>query len=607
MKANLFLLSAGFIGITVFSVLGNPRRSIVKIHFRGIDQATIHDFLKLYPDILNQDRMTEAFEVLCTEEELHKYEKLGLITENILADADAYAKELRDSDYLSHFRTYNEMVQEMRDIVAKYSDIAKMLDIGDSYEKTVGMGGYDIWVVKISDNVEIEEGEPEVFYMANMHAREIITPEIIMYFMNYLVDNYGTDPYVTYLVNNRQIWLCPSFNPDGHEYVFSGTNLRDSGDPLWWRKNKQDNNKNGLFEPDYDGVDLNRNFGYMWGHDDLGSSPYPGSDTYRGTGPFSEPESQAIRDFVEAHHFIISLSFHSYSQLWLYPWGYANVKTPDDHIFAALADCCTAYNSYIPGTGFGLYPVNGDTDDWLYGEQETKNKIFAFTPEVGSATEGHPLARGYGFHPDTSFINKQIVENLGPQLFLLYAAGEEPIIETEPLADAEHSDGPYAVIARISSPIVLTQPYDLDSTTFRVFYNTTANPPFDSVTMVSAGATDYFKADIPGPQRDATIYYYIQARDVIGRTGHFPRAAPTRLLSFNVGTDRIPPIISHEALPDQSILSPSFIFAANVTDNRGIARVQLVYKRNGSLPDTLDMKLAQPDDDVYEVSILHIK
>lgn len=603
MKKIFFLSFVALIVVAAPSSLSRTRRQVVKIQFRSVDQATFNDFLKSSPDILHRNHITETYDVLCTDEQLRKYEKLGLITETILPDADAYAKKLRDSDYLSHFHTYDEMIQEMQDAVAAHPNIAELIDFGDSYEKTIGQGGYDMWVIKISDNVEQEEDEPGVLLMANIHAREIITPEVILNCMHFLIDNYGTDPYVTHLVNNRQIWLMPSINPDGHEYVFSGTNLNDSADPIWWRKNKRDNNENGFFDGS-DGVDLNRNWGHMWGYNDLGSSPYIWAETYRGPEPFSEPETQAVRDFILSHNIITNLSFHSYGQMWLYPWGYKPLPTPDHAKFVAMGDSCTFYNGYTPGSYYTglIYETNGDTDDWMYGEQELKNKIFSFSPEVGSAFEGHSLARGHGFHPDISFIKKQIDENLGPQLYMIYVAGEEPIIDTQPLPDNENSSGSYTVMAKISPSIVLTQPVELDTSSVKVFYNLTGEVPFNSVSMLPAGTPDYYYVNIPGPNQDTSLYYYIEATDLAGRTGHFPRGAPMGLLSFKVGADRSPPTIIHESLANQSRLSPYFRFTAEVTDNLGIDRVQLIYRRNATLFDTLDMNLTY-NEDVYEVKI----
>jgi murein tripeptide amidase MpaA len=97
-----------------------------------------------------------------------------------------------------------------------------------------------------------------------------------MYYMWYLLENYGTDPEATYLVDNREMYFVPCFNPDGYEY----NRQTDPNGGGMWRKNRRNNG--GSY-----GVDLNRNFGYMWGYDDLGSSPIPSSETYRGPSAFS--------------------------------------------------------------------------------------------------------------------------------------------------------------------------------------------------------------------------------------------------------------------------------------------------------------------------------
>lgn len=565
-------------------------RKIIKVDLANQPEQSIQEFLKLGLDITLKDRFGNYVNVLVDESELQEINALGLKTEMLLSDADAFTRILRESGYLEHFHTYAQMLSEMQEAVEKHPNLVKMEDIGDSYEKTVNQGGYDIWAIKISDNVDLEENEPEVFFMANMHAREIITPEIIIYFMHYLVDNYGSDPYVTHLVNHRQIWLCPTFNPDGHEYVFTGNDpFNYPEDAMWWRKNMRDNNENGEFEPGADGVDLNRNFGYKWGYDNTGSSPYPGSQTYRGTEGFSEPESQAIRDFVNAHNFIISLCFHSYSQLWLYPWGYErNAPTPDDGIFKILADSCVAYNGYLAELAASLYPVNGDTDDWLYGEQTEKNKIFAFTPEVGNRAES--IGGWTGFFPDTLYIEKQILENQGPMLFLTYAAGEEPIIEPELLPDTENPNGPYQVTTQVTTPIPLTASINLIPSGFKLFYRTDKiNTRFDSTILIPTGNPDEYTGEIPGQGDNLSIQYYFLASDELGRIGYAPRGAPLKWFTFTVKPDTIPPVITHSPLLDQSLQATAFIFRATVNDNARIAKVWLEIRKNLGEPDSLAM------------------
>ncbi|UCE04366.1 MAG: immune inhibitor A, partial [bacterium] len=486
-----------------------------------------------------------------------------LAKEIILDDIDGYAESLLQQDYLDNFRTYDQMLTELQTIEAAHPDIAKLYDIGDSWEKDKGHADRDIWALKISDNVEQEEEfECEVLYIALHHAREIITPEILMYFINYLVDNYGIDKKVTFIVNNRQLWLIPMMNPDGHHYVFTTD--------LWWRKNRRDNG-DGTY-----GVDLNRNWGYAWGYDDLGSSPYTSSETYRGPGPFSELETQAVRDLALAHNFIISISYHSYGQLYLFPWGYIRQSSPDHQTFLEIADSMAAYNGYTPQMGWQLYLVNGDSDDWLYGEQTQKNKIYAFTPEVGTQ-----------FHPDTSTIMKEILENLGPNLYVAYVADQyspKPQIVHTPLKDTEDAIGPYRLIS-IITPFCIR----LDTTNLFVCFNTTGVPPFDSLALTPTGNPDEYSAEIPGLGDNIIIYYYLSAQDEISRFVYSPPKAPDTLYSFAVRPDTIAPEIVHTPLEDQCQYLERFLITAEITDNMGIADVYLLYRQNGGELDTVQM------------------
>ena len=151
-----------------------------------------------------------------------------------------------------------------------------------------------------------------------------------------------------------------------------------------WRKNRR-NNGDGTW-----GVDLNRNFGFQWGFDDLGSSRSPAALNYRGPAPFSEPETQHLRDFITSQDFVFVVDYHSYSNLILWPWGFKTLLTPDNDIFTAVGDSIAALNGYTPGPIFSKIfpPANGNSLDWEYGEQAAKSKAFAFAPEVGGFSDG---------------------------------------------------------------------------------------------------------------------------------------------------------------------------------------------------------------------------
>ncbi|MEM8600046.1 MAG: M14 family zinc carboxypeptidase, partial [Bacteroidota bacterium] len=180
------------------------------------------------------------------------------------------------------------------------------------------------------------------------------------------------------------------------------------------------------------GVDPNRNYGYEWGYDNEGSSPNGFSDTYRGPGPFSEPETASLRDFVESRRFRTTHNYHSFSNLLIYPWGYErDLYTPDSARFVDFAALMTEANNYRAGTGNQTvgYVVNGDSDDWFYGEQTTKDKIYAFTPEVGTFDDF--------FWPLPDRIEPLAQENLDANLLLAWVAGGYPEIR---LTGVEETD-----------------------------------------------------------------------------------------------------------------------------------------------------------------------
>ncbi|MEK7727240.1 MAG: M14 family zinc carboxypeptidase [candidate division KSB1 bacterium] len=513
----------------------------------ALDQATLQKFLALDLDVAEIDPQQNAFEIIATPADRERLVSLGVRYATLNDNLETFALALRAQGYLDHFHDYAETLTELQLAEALHPSLVQLVDIGDSWEKTQGLADRDIWAVKISDNVQAEENEAEVLIIGNHHAREIITPETVLDFMNYLLQNYGGDPYVTHLVNHRQIWLVPILNPDGLDHVHQND--------LWWRKNRR-RNANGTF-----GVDLNRNYAFKWGYDNIGSSPSGGSSTYRGAAPFSEPETAALRDFVNAHRFRASLSYHSYGNLLIYPWGYIAQHTPEHASFVALADSMVTYHGYKAGLGVEtvFYTTNGDSDDWLYGEQTTKNKIFAMTPEVGNA-----------FHPDTTEIEQLILENRGPNLFLTYAVGEEPVVAHAPLADTIKTIGPYRIAAQVSAPIILTQAAALASEGVLLHYNSTGTPPFQSVVMTATSNAQEFAAAIPAVSGNQRVYYFISAMDDRDRIGHAPRAASAgAYFSFYVRGDFAPRIV---VAPEQLrwALLPDITFTDTlIVANRG--------------------------------------
>ncbi len=275
------------------------------------------------------------------------------------------------------FSTVDEMLQQLDLMRSLYPSLISAKQALSDTISTIE--GRTIFYARISDNPDVNEAEPEVLYTGMHHAREPIGMQHLLYYMWYLLENYSSDPSVKALVDNTKMYFVPVFNVDGYTYNIT-TNPAGGG---MWRKNRL-NNGDGSF-----GVDINRNYGYEWGYDDNGSSPLTADETYRGTAPFSEPETRMMKHFCESHNFLIALNYHSFSNLFLYAWGWSAEPTPDNTLLSTYAGLMTKENNYAYGPGYTtIYPTNGGSDDWMYGEQTTKPMILSYTPESGSSSDG---------------------------------------------------------------------------------------------------------------------------------------------------------------------------------------------------------------------------
>ncbi|MEO5905658.1 MAG: M14 family zinc carboxypeptidase [Saprospiraceae bacterium] len=243
---------------------------------------------------------------------------------------------------------------------------------------------------RISDQPETDEEEPEILYTGLHHAREFISVSQTIYYMWYLLENYEKNPMIKQMLDHTELYFVPVVNPDGLNYNVEGYDAIEGIFHHNHRKNMRDNDDDDVFDPKNDGVDLNRNYGWEWGFDEEGSSSFPGSDTYRGPTPFSEPETKALEFFCNSHEFKIALNYHSYGNLLVYPWGYEDLHTNDSTIFSHYGQLLTDLNRFVYGRGLETvgYITNGDSDDWMYGE----HGIFAMTPELGDPEDGfYPL------------------------------------------------------------------------------------------------------------------------------------------------------------------------------------------------------------------------
>ncbi|HEX9950535.1 MAG TPA: M14 family zinc carboxypeptidase [Rubricoccaceae bacterium] len=271
--------------------------------------------------------------------------------------------------------------------------------------------GRPLWMVEVGDNPGVDEGEPEVLWTALHHARE---PQGLAAVLLAVWDLLRRgDAEAQFLLANRRLFVVPVLNPDG--YVYNQTTTPAGGG--LWRKNRRANADGTR------GVDLNRNYAYEWGRDNVGSSPNGASETYRGTAGFSEPETAAIRDFANTRRIRIALNYHAYGNLFIYPWGFEeDLYTPDSAQFTDQARAMTAANGYLAGTGNQTvnYVTNGDSDDWLYGDTALHPAVFSYTPEIGSAADG--------FWPDPDRIVPIATENLAMNRLSLRYAGASPAV-----------------------------------------------------------------------------------------------------------------------------------------------------------------------------------
>ena len=409
------------------------------------------------------------------------------------------------------YHNYAEMSDDILAVTDAHPDIVSRFSVGLSYE------GREMWAAKISDNVGVDEDEPEVLFIGQHHAREHITVEMTLYILHLLADNYGADPQITDLVNSREIYIIFTTNPDGGEYDIATGSYRS------WRKNRQPN-PGSL----YVGTDLNRNYGYMWGCCG-GSSGFPSSDTYRGASAFSAPETQRIRDFINSRvvggkqQIKTSITFHSYAKLVLWPYGYTYTDVPgdmtqDDHdVFAAMGQAMAQTNGYTAQQSSDLYITDGSTDDWAYGV----HKIFMYTFEMGSNT----------FYPPGTEIPALTSINAAALRYLLDKSDcPYKVIGKE----AQYCGGLPADPANLIASVVSSNQINLawtdgsaNETGFKIERCTGAGcSDFAQVATVTANVTSYSDTGLAG----ATSYSYrVRAYNGAGDSGYTNTASATTL------------------------------------------------------------------------------
>ncbi|GAA5219729.1 M14 family metallopeptidase [Membranihabitans marinus] len=334
-----------------------------------------------------------------------------------LADAPKNFKLGSMGGYL----TYEEIQSELRSMRSKYPHLIseiKSINQFKTYE------GNTIDYVVIGNGQVSNSNKPNLLYTALHHAREPLSMQQMIYYMWYLLENYENDDKVGQIIDYSNLYFIPCVNPDGYIYNQS---VAPAGGGMW-RKNRRPISSQHI------GVDLNRNYGYEWGYDNDGSSGDPGSEIYRGPSPFSEVETQAIKWFCENIDFDLALNYHGFGDFLIYPWGYNGQSSASSTTYKSLAKALTFNKRILYGTSNEtvLYNTNGDSDDWMYGETQTKQRIMSMTPEVGPAH--------FGFWPPKNMIVELCKRELDQNMSLAIAAQRFVIIEqtSEPIVTENH-------------------------------------------------------------------------------------------------------------------------------------------------------------------------
>lgn len=361
----------------------------------------------------------------------------------LIADMNAYHMEMRGS-----YHTLAQVETLLQNMATIYPSITNLSTIGTTYE------GRSIKCLEISDNPGVDEGEPGVFFMGCHHAREWPTVEICLHIANNLTSLYGSNATITNLVNNRRIWIVPCVNPDGYYYC------HDLGND--WRKNRKPYS-GGI------GVDLNRNYAGSSNGDPWGSwgSSYesstshdPSDEVYCGPNPFSEFETQAMRNIFLNNDICASISWHTYSELVMWPWGYTPSYAPDRNYLMQVGQQIaqrithqSGSGTYTPQQSCTLYPTTGDTIEWAYGYSHYV---------LGRTTFTYCIEACSTFHPSESYLNQICKENCEGALYLLQ--------EAQNIRDT--------VVPRVIPPMLDDLPNDPDGN-YRVSWeeqNPSANP-----------------------------------------------------------------------------------------------------------------------------------
>ncbi len=413
----------------------------------------------------------------------------------VLGTADPF------DDFFLDYRDYSNatggIIWYLNQLASRYPGLAQVVSVGTTLQ------GNTIYGIKVTN--QATSNKPAVVYFGAEHAREWISTTVGSYFANYLLSNYGIDSTVTDLVDNVEFYLIPVYNVDGYNYTRTTNRL--------WRKNRR-NNGNGTF-----GVDINRNWGAGWGGE--GSSGVGSSETYRGTAAFSEPETQAMRDFFIAHPNVrAQLDLHSYSQLILWPYGYSNTLPADQDVYADVGFGMETLMEGVFGTQFvagpiysTIYPASGGSCDWTYDARG----ILSFSYEL----------RDQGFYQFELPADQIVPSNLELLGALKLLANSNWV--RDPLRFRFPNGLPMRLQAGVITPInveVIAQSQTVSPGGVKMYYRPSPTDSYTEIVMTPTGGNGY-QADLPAMSCGASPEYYFSASATGGSQVKSPEDAPS--------------------------------------------------------------------------------
>ncbi|KAF5305652.1 hypothetical protein FQA39_LY18971 [Lamprigera yunnana] len=302
-------------------------------------------------DIMVNPKTQSKFEQILKIHRIRYHVRINNVEENVERERLHQARSAISRKGRISFTSYNRMAEidaYLDQLSSQHPNLVQLETIGQSYE------GRNLRVIKISTNPSANK--PVIFIDAGVHAREWMAPAQALYIIEQLVENSGNQN----LLDKVDWHILPVMNPDGYEY--SHTSYR------YWRKTTKPSGEGCM------GTDGNRNFGFHWG--EVGASDYPCDDTYMGSQAFSESETLNTKNYIEANKNRIKLylTFHSYGNYLLYPWGYTSDLPPNnDQLFSLAVQVNRAIvdaggDEYTIGTSTNvLYAAAGGSDDWAMG------------------------------------------------------------------------------------------------------------------------------------------------------------------------------------------------------------------------------------------------